>query len=137
MLTFPHRAVAIVVLIARSKLVPDFALTVQFLHLLITTFYTRTLPGNSMWWLALFGSSAMSISLAMWGCQYRELQPVFFGGRILNTGSGSAATGQTEDPEAAEGVDDEDDFSRGKSRGRGKDGQGTYEMVQMGSSSAS
>lgn len=84
-----------------------------------------------MWWLTLFGSAVMSISLGMWGCQYRELQPVFFGGRILNTNS-STATGQTtSEPEA--GDDEGDDLGRGK--GRGKDGQGEYEMVQMGSRS--
>lgn len=95
-----------------------------------------------MWWLVMFASSAFAISLAMWGCQYRELQPVFFGGRILNTGGGSAATGRTttvdDDLEAGSSIaDDEDDggFSRGSGRGKGKDGQGAYEMVQMKTSS--
>lgn len=120
-------------LIARSKLVPDFALTIHVLHLVVTILYTRSIPSNSMWWFTMLGSAALSVSIAMWGCQYRELQPVFFGGRILNSGGGSAATGQTVDVEA--GAADEFDsqgFSRGSSaRGRGKDGQGTYEMAEM------
>ncbi|KAL6877438.1 integral membrane protein S linking to the trans Golgi network domain-containing protein [Trichoderma longibrachiatum] len=84
-------SVAIVILIARSKLVPDFALTIHFLHLLLTTLYTRSLPRNSMWWLAMAASSAAAIGLGMWGCRYRELQPVFFlGGRILGSGTSSS-----------------------------------------------
>lgn len=87
-----------------------------------------------MWWFTMLGSAALSVSIAMWGCQYRELQPVFFGGRILNSGGGSAATGQTVDVEAGPADEDDNDqgFARGSSgRGRGKDGQGTYEMVEM------
>lgn len=132
------RAVAIVVLIARSKLVPDFAITVHFLHLILTTLYTRSLPRHSMWWATMLGSAAASVVLGMWGCRYRELQPVFFGGgRIL--GSGTAATPSNAQSAAEEGemgapTDDDDDesgFSRGRGRGRGRDGAGEYEMMHM------
>lgn len=79
-------------------------------------------------------SSALSVGLATWGCRYRELQPVFFGGRILGAGDGASAasTGQQEhreDLEAQEG--DDGGYTRGSGKGRGKDGQGEYEMVQM------
>lgn len=80
-------------------------------------------------------SSALSVGLATWGCRYRELQPVFFGGRILGAGDGASAasTGQQEhhrgDLEAQEG--DDAGYTRGSTKGRGKDGQGEYEMVQM------
>ncbi|KAG6025412.1 hypothetical protein E4U19_003159 [Claviceps sp. Clav32 group G5] len=134
-------SVAIVVLVARSKLVPDFALTIHGLHLVFTTLYTHALPSNSMWWVTMAGSSAVSIALGMWGCQYRELQPVFFGGgRIL--GSGSRTSGPTNQQGTAEegqagllneGGDDhgEAGFSRGRGRGRGKDGNGEYELAEM------
>ncbi|OTA05543.1 Integral membrane protein Sys1 [Trichoderma parareesei] len=89
-------SVAIVILIARSKLVPDFALTIHFLHLLLTTLYTRSLPRNSMWWLTMAASSAAAVGLGMWGCRYRELQPVFFlGGRILGSGTSSGGAGSS------------------------------------------
>ncbi|KAH6606096.1 hypothetical protein Trco_005249 [Trichoderma cornu-damae] len=81
-------SVAMVALIARSKLVPDFALTIHFIHLLFTCLYTRALPRNSMWWLTMVASSSTAVGLGMWGCRYRELQPVFFlGGRILGSGT--------------------------------------------------
>ncbi|PTB62311.1 integral Golgi membrane transport protein [Trichoderma citrinoviride] len=96
-------SVAIVILIARSKLVPDFALTIHFLHLLLTSLYTRSLPRNSMWWLTMAASSAAAVGLGMWGCRYRELQPVFFlGGRIL--GSGTSGTGSSSNRNAAAGA---------------------------------
>ncbi|KAK2589569.1 hypothetical protein QQS21_012754 [Conoideocrella luteorostrata] len=133
-------AVAIVILIARSKLVPDFAITIHILHLVFTTLYTRSLPGHSMWWMTMTGSAAISVILGMWGCRYRELQPVFFGGgRILGSGSGSAATAARNNQVVAEegqaGIstegDDESSFSHGRGRGRGRDGNGEYEMVEM------
>ncbi|KAG6012587.1 hypothetical protein E4U43_007724 [Claviceps pusilla] len=141
-------AVAIVVLVARSKLVPDFALTIHGLHLLFTTLYTGSLPAHSMWWMTMAGSAAVSVALGMWGCRHRELQPVFFGGgRIL--GSGSRTSGPTNqqgdsgeghfDNSLEGGADDEvgdadggdAGFSRGRGRGRGKDGNGEYELADM------
>ncbi|KAG5976153.1 hypothetical protein E4U55_007472 [Claviceps digitariae] len=149
-------AVAIVILVARSKLVPDFALTIQALHLVFTTLYTHALPVHSMWWMTMAGSAAMSVALGMWGCRQRELQPVFFGGgRILGSGSrtsgatnhqGASEEGQTENfvegrvdgdgaggGDSAGGDDDRDDagFSRGRGRGRGRDGNGEYELAEM------
>ncbi|GJN71226.1 SYS1-related integral membrane protein [Purpureocillium lilacinum] len=140
-------AVAIVVLIARSKLVPDFALTIHFLHLLATTLYTRSLPRHAMWWATMLASSALAVAAGTWGCRYRELQPVFFGGgRILGSGGGAAppASGTADDDdddgdvdvEAGEGGDGTPEdadagFTRGRGRGRGRDGAGEYEMVQM------
>ncbi|KAG8405770.1 hypothetical protein J3458_021704 [Metarhizium acridum] len=133
-------AVAIVVLIARSKLVPDFALTIHFLHLLFTALYTRSLPRHSMWWMTMMASAAAAVALGIWGCRYRELQPVFFGGgRILGSNSAPAAASnsQAAAEEGQAGLDDagaeDDGFSRGRGRGRGrgKDGAGEYEMVGM------
>ncbi|PTB44550.1 uncharacterized protein TrAFT101_003100 [Trichoderma asperellum] len=89
-------SLAMVILIARSKLVPDFALTIHFLHLLFTCLYTRSLPRHSMWWFTMVASSATAVGLGMWGCRYRELQPVFFlGGRILGSGTAGPTTNRS------------------------------------------
>ncbi|KAL3951828.1 hypothetical protein ACCO45_013545 [Purpureocillium lilacinum] len=141
------RAVAIVVLIARSKLVPDFALTIHFLHLLATTLYTRSLPRHAMWWATILASSALAVAAGTWGCRYRELQPVFFGGgRILGSGGGAAplrAAPQTTTTTMATSTwrlaraatarpRTQTQGSRAAGgRGRGRDGAGEYEMVQM------
>ena len=134
------RSVAMVALVARSKLVPDFALTIHLLHLLLTTLYTRSLPYNAMWWATMLISSVLSVALGMWGCQYRELQPVFFGGgRILGAGSsrGVGASTSTPDSSAADletgrrGSDEVGGFDRGTRRGGGRDGKGEYEMTKL------
>ncbi|ETS02492.1 hypothetical protein M419DRAFT_77920 [Trichoderma reesei RUT C-30] len=118
-------SVAIVILIARSKLVPDFALTIHFLHLLLTTLYTRSLPRNSMWWLTMAASSAAAVGLGMWGCRYRELQPVFFlGGRILGSGTSSPAAGGGQGAGGSLPPDLEDGMG-------GSSSAGEYEMSRL------
>lgn len=122
------RPVALVILIARSKLVPDFALTTHFIHFVVASFYTGHIPRHAMWWATMLTSSAISVGLGIWGCQYRELQPVFFGGggaRRVEAQNGESAGAQGEDG------DEEMGFSRGRGRGRGRDGAGEYEMAPM------
>jgi hypothetical protein len=147
-------AIAIVALIARSKLVPDFALTVHLLHLIITSLYSGAIPSNSMWWLTMLASSGLCVALGVWGSRYRELQPVFFGGgRILGAGSSGGGRSVANNSSSADNGngdnDGEDDgglggpgtgdeemgFSRGRGRGRGRDGAGEYEMAKMEPSS--
>ncbi|KAH7361765.1 integral membrane protein S linking to the trans Golgi network-domain-containing protein [Plectosphaerella cucumerina] len=124
-------AIAIILLISRSKLVPDFALTVHGLHLVITTLYARRIPRNAMWWMAMLASAALCVALGVWGSQWRELRPIFFGG---GRGPGAVKAGGAEQDGAgggAEGAGDEEQgFSRGRGRGRGRDGAGEYEMTR-------
>ncbi|KAF3058986.1 Protein SYS1 [Trichoderma lentiforme] len=119
------RSVAMVILVARSKLVPDFALTIHFLHLLFTCLYTRSLPRNSMWWFTMLASSATAVGLGMWGCRYRELQPVFFlGGRILGSGTSAPSNRGSGAREDALHPDVEDGMG-------GSSTAGEYEMNQI------
>ncbi|KAF2717395.1 hypothetical protein K431DRAFT_193604, partial [Polychaeton citri CBS 116435] len=78
--------IPILLLIARSKLVPDFAVTIHVLHLITTTFYTRSLPTTFYWWLVQACSAGLMVALGMWACQWRELQPLAFGGRKSTKG---------------------------------------------------
>jgi hypothetical protein len=71
-------------------------------------------------------SSAISVSLGIWGCQYRELQPLFFGGRpILPTTGPTSTDGTATQPSTA------DEEMTIPVRGRGRDGGGEYEMAPM------
>ncbi|KAK6387686.1 Integral membrane protein of the Golgi [Exophiala oligosperma] len=107
--------IPILLLVARSKLVPDFALTIHFIHLLITSFYTRSLPTNLLWWGLEAASAALTISLGVWACRYRELQPISFGTVPAKTSTENA-----------------DDNVRGASgRGRNMDSGPSYEMVSV------
>ncbi|RSL95014.1 hypothetical protein CEP52_012283 [Fusarium oligoseptatum] len=123
-------SVAMVALVARSKLVPDFALTVHFLHLVIATLYTGRLPRHAMWWFTMLASSALSVGLGIWGCRYRELQPVFFGGRRILAATGPesaapAAAAPTGETTVTEQPRDEEEMAVPGGR------SGEYEMEPM------
>ena len=138
-----RRALAIVLIVIRSKLVLDFALTVHFLHLLVVSLYTGQIPRNASWWAAMALSSGLAVMLGMWGCRYRELRPISFGGSGGGNAAANGAAGNGEGSSNAGGEggsgtqgDEEQGFSRGRGRGRGRDGAGEYEMVKMNGDAA-
>lgn len=140
MLTWPvprNRVMALVAFVARSKLVPDFAMTLHFIHLCVVTLYTGFLPRNAMWWATMLASCTTTAALGVWGCRWRELRPINFGGRGGNGGggNGSGAAENVDDPGGGGGHDgggdEEMGFGRGRGRGRGRDGAGEYEMVGL------
>ena len=71
--------VALVVVVARSKLVLDFVLTLHALHWALTAAYTRALPRNVLWWALQVGSVAVMAVGGVWSCRWRELRPMSFG----------------------------------------------------------
>ncbi|KAF2760688.1 hypothetical protein EJ05DRAFT_507947 [Pseudovirgaria hyperparasitica] len=110
----------LLLLIARSKLVPDFALTIHFIHLIATSLYTSAIPTYWFWWALQIASASLMVFLGMWICQYRELRPIQFGksSRISPTAAMAAAT-----------EDDGVGHSRGRGRGKDRDGVEEYEMI--------
>ncbi|KAK2763789.1 hypothetical protein FQN54_009406 [Arachnomyces sp. PD_36] len=126
--------VFLLLLISRSKLVPDFALTIHFVHLIVTSLYTHSLPTNWLWWGLQFSSAALMTFLGIWACQWRELRPISFGG---NAGAVDGnVNGQAEESGGGggggdTGNDETPSISRGRGRGRNRDGGGEYEMVGM------
>lgn len=84
----PKRPAILVVLVARSKLIPDFAITLHAIHLVVSAVYSAAVPRHVLWWLTMLASCTSCVYLAAWGCRYRELQPIAFGGfaRDLETG---------------------------------------------------
>lgn len=153
-----------VLIVIRSKLVLDFGLTTHFVHLVVVSLYTGEVPRNKFWWLTMAVSGASGVALGVWGCQYRELRPVFFGGGGIGGGGGSnndntavASRNNINNNKGANGNDngeggssgsngagddgivtgdEEQGFSRGRGRGRGRDGPGEYEMVKMNGDAA-
>jgi len=118
------RVVPILLLIARSKLVLDFALTLHFLHLIVTSLYTHGVPAYWFWWALQAASASLMTSVGIWACQWRELRPISFGGRPIIP----ASTNETDNQDAN---DEGEGYARGRGRGRGRDGSGAYEMVGM------
>ena len=127
--SFYNRAVAIVILVGRSKLVLDFAISLHAIHLVVVTLYTGQLPRHMAWWVTMAGASAVSVALATWGCRYRQLQPISFGGNGATTAGGE--NGGNAGGEGGADGDEEQGFSRGRGRGRGRDGAGEYEMANL------
>ncbi|KAI9673763.1 MAG: hypothetical protein M1829_004000 [Trizodia sp. TS-e1964] len=109
--------ISLLLLVSRSKLVPDFALTIHALHLLVVVAY-EGVPREWLWWGLQVASAGLMVALGVWSCQWREMQPINFGAR-------SAV--QSAVPDA--GAEAEEGGGRG--RGRGRDGAGEYEMVSM------
>ncbi|KAI3325531.1 integral membrane protein S linking to the trans Golgi network-domain-containing protein [Xylariaceae sp. AK1471] len=125
--------VALVVLISRSKLVLDFSLTLHVIHLIIVFLYTGFLPRNVAWWVTMIASGAITVAGGTYGCRWRELRPITFGGGARNTGNGESGGHDSLETRIADGEhgDEEMGLSRGRGRGRGRDGAGEYEMVSM------
>lgn len=69
----------IVLVVRRSQLVLDFALTLQFWHLLLTTWYNWSLPTTGLWWTTKALESAIMVFTGRYFCRVRELQPIEFG----------------------------------------------------------
>lgn len=91
------RSLLLLVLISRSKLVPDFALTLHFMHLIATSLYSRSVPRNWLWWALQVASASLMISLGIWSCRWRELKPINFGGGVAaggGEGKSEAAAGE-------------------------------------------
>lgn len=134
-----YRAIAIVILVGRSKLVLDFALSLHAIHLVVVTLYSGRLPRHKGWWLSMAVASAVSVILATWGCRYRQLQPISFGGGAASSTAGAAGGGNGNSnggggggESGPDGRDEEEGFSRGRGRGRGRGGgAGEYEMVNL------
>ncbi|KAI1397953.1 integral membrane protein S linking to the trans Golgi network-domain-containing protein [Hypoxylon fuscum] len=122
---------AIVALVGRSKLVLDFALSLHFIHLVVVSLYTGFVPRNLGWWATMIVSSIVTVMGGSYGCQWRELRPISFGGNARNTvNAESSADAATQNGTAGGDQGDEEmGISRGRGRGRGRDGAGEYEMV--------
>lgn len=110
----------------------DFTFTLHFLHLLVTSLYTHSLPRNVLWWGLQAVSAALMFFGGVWACQWRELRPMSFGGQ--GGGSKTGAAGRVGgDIEGGGGGDGEGEgYEMGaRNQGRGRDGGGLYEMVGM------
>src|SRR3569833_3290696 len=119
-----------VMIVTRSKLVPDFALSLYLIYLVLVFFFTGSLPRHMMWWLTMAASSALATGLGMWGCRYRELRPISFGG-----GGGSGGQGAGENSSGAglagQDGDEEQNKTKKKKKKRKRDKKRDYEMVKM------
>src|SRR5690606_13150385 len=95
-LTVMHSVAAITLFVTRSKLVLDFSLTLHFIHFLITSFYSHSIPRSLEWWSGIVISSVCVTAAATWTCRWRELRPMSFQGIAPAGGSGGGSGGEYE-----------------------------------------
>ncbi|KAJ7493359.1 integral membrane protein S linking to the trans Golgi network-domain-containing protein [Mycena galericulata] len=60
-------------LIRRPRLILDFALTLVFNHLVLTTYYSASIPTSMFFWLVMIAGSALTIIVAEQLCVKREM----------------------------------------------------------------
>lgn len=94
--------------IARSKLVPDFAITIHAINLIVTSFYTGLVPRELFWWGLQVASTGLMTSLGIWACRWRELKPIQFGGKAKTRTAPDASSSTAGDYEMV-GMEPKDD----------------------------
>jgi len=60
-------------LVRRPRLILDFALTLVFNHLVLSTYYSSSLPTSLFFWIVVLGGAALSIIAAEQLCVKREM----------------------------------------------------------------
>jgi hypothetical protein len=60
-------------LIRRPRLILDFVLTLVFNHLVLTTYYSASIPTSLFFWLVVIGGSILTVILAEQLCVKREM----------------------------------------------------------------
>ena len=61
-------------LIRRPRLILDFALTLLFVHLVLTTYYSAAVPTSMFFWLVVGISTAGTVVFAEQLCVKREME---------------------------------------------------------------
>lgn len=106
----PFRSIYFIyVIVRRPRLVLDFALSLVFIHLVLTSYYSASIPTSLFFWLVVGAGAAGTVIIAEQICVKREMRE-------------GLAVVATEPPEDA---DDDDD-------GWGDQEQGADERVEMG-----
>lgn len=68
----------VTIIVGRSKLAWDFAVTVHILNLIVVWMYTGKFPTSVLWWCLQVLSSACLVTLSTYSTRWRELKDTFF-----------------------------------------------------------
>ncbi|ODV96076.1 hypothetical protein PACTADRAFT_41044 [Pachysolen tannophilus NRRL Y-2460] len=68
------------IIVGRSKLAWDFALTIHAINFCVCWIYSGKLPSSMLWWGLQIVSSVILVSLGTWTSRWRELRDTFFDG---------------------------------------------------------
>ena len=73
--------IPVALLVGRSKLVPDFVLTIHGIDLIVVWVFSGGMPWSGFWWGLQVASVGLMCGLGIWACRWRELRPMAFGGK--------------------------------------------------------
>jgi hypothetical protein len=72
-MTFLNSIYYLYKLVRRPRLILDFALTLVFIHLVLTTYYSAAIPTSLFFWIVLIGGAVLTIIVAEQLCVKREM----------------------------------------------------------------
>lgn len=82
------------VIVGRSKLAWDFAVTIHAINLVVVWCYSGQFPKSFIWWSVQVGSSIVLVSLGTWSTRWKELRETFFEG-IVDAEMGNGGNGRS------------------------------------------
>lgn len=68
----------VTIIVGRSKLAWDFALTVHIINLLVVQLYSGKFPTSMLWWCLQILSGVLLVTLSTYSTRWNELRTTFF-----------------------------------------------------------
>ena len=68
----------VTVIVGRSKLAWDFAVTVHIINLIVVWLYTEKFPMSILWWCLQILSGVLLVTLSTYSTRWKELRTTFF-----------------------------------------------------------
>lgn len=68
----------VTIIVGRSKLAWDFALTVHIINLIVVWVYTGKFPTSTLWWCLQILSAVLLVTLSTYSTRWKELRTTFF-----------------------------------------------------------
>ncbi|CAH2355018.1 protein Sys1p [[Candida] railenensis] len=68
----------VTIIVGRSKLAWDFAITVHIINLIVVWLYTGKFPTSTLWWCLQVFSGVILVTLSTYMTRWKELRTTFF-----------------------------------------------------------
>lgn len=68
----------VTIIVGRSKLAWDFAVTIHVINLIVVWIYTKKFPTSVLWWLLQILSGVVLLTLSTYLTKWKELRTTFF-----------------------------------------------------------
>ncbi|CAI5760432.1 unnamed protein product [Candida verbasci] len=86
----------VTIIVGRSKLAWDFAITVHIINLIISWTYTGSFPTSLLWWCLQIISGTILVLLSTYSTRWKELRTTFFN-NMLETNETTTTTTRSND----------------------------------------